>query len=167
MLRYQLKNKEKKNWLSPTSEFKALQDIVFSNSILKDLTYLTKFSHTGTLEVYHFLYNRWIRKSIHFSFHGRLLETAWEFLQTRKQNFEINLLKSIRMQIWKSFSIYSNSYKHNTLKILHFLSQEFLSYLPVKFVYFVKSRLFFNISKIFKIQNAKFFEYCFCMNTNI
>ena len=49
----------KKNWLSPTAEsFKALQDIVFSNSILKDLSYLTKFSHTGTLEVYHYLYNR-------------------------------------------------------------------------------------------------------------
>ena len=61
----------KKNWLSPTSEsFKALQDIVCSNSILKDPSYLTKFSHTGTLEVYHSLYNRWLPKSIHFSFHG-------------------------------------------------------------------------------------------------
>ena len=41
----------KKNWLSPTSEsFKALQDIVFSNSILKDLSYLTKFAHTGTMK---------------------------------------------------------------------------------------------------------------------
>ena len=34
----------KKNWPSPTSEsFKALQDIVFSNSIIKDLPYLIKF----------------------------------------------------------------------------------------------------------------------------
>ena len=43
----------KKNWLSPTSEsFKTLQDIVFSNSILKDLSYLTNFSphwYTGIL----------------------------------------------------------------------------------------------------------------------
>ena len=74
------KTKKKKNWLSPTSEFKALQDIVFSNSILKDLTYLTKFSHTGTLEVYHFLYNRWIRKSIHFSFHGMIVRTQLAIL---------------------------------------------------------------------------------------
>ena len=52
MLSYQLKNKEKKNWLSPTLEsFKALQDIAFSNSILKYLSYFTKFSHTGALEV--------------------------------------------------------------------------------------------------------------------
>ena len=88
-------------------------------------------------------------------------------LRTRMRNFEINLLKSTLMQIRKSSPIYSNSYKHNSLKIFHSLSQEFSSYLPVKFVYFVKSRLFFNISRISKIQNAKFFEYCFYMNTNI
>ena len=70
------------------------------------------------------------------------------------------------MKITPEFCIHSNSYKHNALTILHFLSQGFSSYLPVNFVYFVKSRLFFNISRISKIQNAKFFEYCFCMNTN-
>ena len=71
----------KKNWLSPTSEsFKALQDIVFSNSILKDLSSLTKFSHTGTLEVYHSLYNRWLPKSIHFSFHGMIARTQLAIL---------------------------------------------------------------------------------------
>ena len=49
----------KHNWISPTLEsFKALQDVLFSNSILTDLSYLTKFSHTGTLEVYHSLDNR-------------------------------------------------------------------------------------------------------------
>ena len=61
----------KKNWLNPTSEsFKALQDIVFRNSILKDISCLTKFYHTGTLEVYYSLYNRWLPKSIYFSFYG-------------------------------------------------------------------------------------------------
>ena len=54
MLRYHLKKQRKKDWLSPTSEsFKTLQDIVFSNSILKDLSYLTKIFHTGAMEVYH------------------------------------------------------------------------------------------------------------------
>ena len=108
--------------------------------------------------VYKFLSCVFVKECIKISpaFYGkcRLIETAWKFLQTRMQNSEINLVKSILMQIWKSFSIYSNSYKHNALKILHSLSQEFLSYILVKFVYFVKSRLFFNISKIFKIQNA-------------
>ena len=81
MLRYQLKNIQKKNWLSPTSgSFKVLQDIVFSNSILKDLSYLTKFSHTDTLKVYHSLYNRWLPKSIYFSFHGMIARTQLAIL---------------------------------------------------------------------------------------
>ena len=71
----------KKNWLSPTSEsFKALQDIVSGNSILKDLSYLTKFSHTGILEIYHSLYNRWLPKSIHFSFHDMIARTQLAIL---------------------------------------------------------------------------------------
>ena len=31
---------------------------------------MTKFSHTGKLEVYHALYNKWIPKSQHFSYLG-------------------------------------------------------------------------------------------------
>ena len=83
------------------------------------------------------------------------MEITREFLQTRMQNFEINVLKSILIQISKSFPVYSNSYKHNALKILYFLLQEFLSYLPVKFIYFAKSRLFFNTQEFlrFKTQN--------------
>ena len=49
----------KKLWLSPTSDaFKALQS---------NLNYLTKFSHTGILETFYALYNKWIPKSQHFS----------------------------------------------------------------------------------------------------
>ena len=48
---------EKKEWISPKSEtFEALQKIVLGKSVLKDLDYLTKFCHTGVLEV---LYNKW------------------------------------------------------------------------------------------------------------
>lgn len=64
---------KKKQWLHPTSDsFHALQVIVFDKNLLKDLQHLTKFSHTGILEVYHSLYNRWIPKSTHFSYHGML-----------------------------------------------------------------------------------------------
>ena len=74
----------KKNWLNPTSEsFKALQDIVFRNSILKDISCLTKFYHTGTLEVYYSLYNRWLPKSIYFSFYG----IAWTQLAILDFNY--------------------------------------------------------------------------------
>ena len=49
----------KKLWLNPTSDaFKALQS---------NLNYLTKFSHTGILETFYALYNKWIPKSQHVS----------------------------------------------------------------------------------------------------
>ena len=62
-----------KEWLNPTSEsFKAPQVIVFSKSILGDFKHFTKFCHTGSLEVYHSLYNKWIPKSHHFSYNGMI-----------------------------------------------------------------------------------------------
>ena len=46
------------------------------------------------------------------------------------------------------------SYKNSTLKISYSSSLELFSYLPVKFVFFLKSRLFFNTL------------YCYCMFVN-
>ena len=58
-----------KDWHSAASEeFKALQKIVTDKKILKDLKYLTKFPHTGILEIYHTLYNKWAPKNQHFSY---------------------------------------------------------------------------------------------------
>jgi len=60
-----------KAWLSPQSDsFLALQAIVLDKTILKDLVHLTKFSHTGILEVYHSVINKWAPKSTHFSYKG-------------------------------------------------------------------------------------------------
>ena len=62
-----------KDWLQPTTDsFLAIQKIVFNDNLLKDLKHLTKFSHTGTLEVYHSLYNKWLPKSTHFSYRGMM-----------------------------------------------------------------------------------------------
>ena len=47
--------------ISPESEsFLALQTIVLDKTILKDMVQLTKFSHTGILEVYHSVLNKWV-----------------------------------------------------------------------------------------------------------
>ena len=54
----------------------------------------------------------------------------------------------------ENLPIYFNSYEYNTLKISHSRSQEFSSYSPVMFAFFLKSRLIFNIF------------YCFCMFVN-
>ena len=62
-----------KEWIKPESDaFKALQTVVLNKSLLSDLKYLTEFSHTGNLEVYHSLYNKWIPKSQHFSHLGMI-----------------------------------------------------------------------------------------------
>ena len=37
---------------------------------MNDLKYLVCFSHTGEIEIYHKLYNKWVPKSLHFSFLG-------------------------------------------------------------------------------------------------
>ena len=57
--------------MNPTRDaFKGLQSIVLDKHVLGDLKYLTKFSHTGILEIFHALNNKWIPKSQHFSHLG-------------------------------------------------------------------------------------------------
>ena len=69
-------SQRKKIWLDPRSEaFIELQKIVLDKTLLKDLKNLTQFSHTGDLEVYHSLYNKWVPKSTHFSYEGMVART--------------------------------------------------------------------------------------------
>ena len=81
----------------------------------------------------------------------------------------------------QNFPLWSNLYENNTLKNLHSQLQEFSSYSPVKFVYFLKSRLLFlyvcktnilqtlraNNSRILRIKNPKFSGCYFDFNTNM
>ena len=55
---------------------------------------------------------------------------------------------------FENLTILLGSYKNNILKISHSKFWEFLSYSPIRFVFFFKSRLLFNVS------------YCFCMFVN-
>ena len=65
---YQMKTKP---WLKESSyAYAALQRIVTDKNLISDLKYLTEFNHTGTLEVYHSLYNKYSPKRIHFSYAG-------------------------------------------------------------------------------------------------
>ena len=64
LLKKEVKAKE---WIPAKSEaFEVLQNIVLDKKLMEDLKHLTKFSHTGILEVYH-LYNKWVPKRQHFS----------------------------------------------------------------------------------------------------
>ena len=65
---YQMKTKPR---LKESSyAYAALQRVISDKNLISDLKYLTKFSHTGTLEVYHSLYNKYSPKRPHFSFDG-------------------------------------------------------------------------------------------------
>ena len=49
---YQMKTKP---WLKESSyAYAAIQRVVSDKNLLSDLKYLTRFSHTGTIEVYHY-----------------------------------------------------------------------------------------------------------------
>ena len=61
------KNQWDKEWLDPNSDsFKALQTVVLDKTLINDLKHLTRFSHNGSLEVYHSLLNKWVPKSTYF-----------------------------------------------------------------------------------------------------
>ena len=71
-----IESQKNKEWLDPKFEaFIVLQKIVLDKTLLTDLKNLTSFSHTGDLEVYHSLYNKWVPKSTHFSYEGMIART--------------------------------------------------------------------------------------------
>ena len=74
-----------KEWLTADSEaLKALQNIVTDKNILNDLKYLTRFSHTGILEIYHVLYNKLVPKSQHFSYLGMVTRSQLAIMDFNK-----------------------------------------------------------------------------------
>ena len=65
------KETKEKVWLlkgSPAHQ--ALEKVVANKGLLLDLMYLTSFNHTGNLEVYHSVYNKYCPKRLHFSHKG-------------------------------------------------------------------------------------------------
>ena len=60
-------------WLKEGSPaFIALERVVMNKTLLGDLKYLASFNHTGNLEVFHSLYNKYCPKRLHFSLHGMI-----------------------------------------------------------------------------------------------
>ena len=52
------------------SSYLRLKEIVNSSRLIKDLKYLCDFNRTGTLEIYHSLYNKYCPKWSSFSYEG-------------------------------------------------------------------------------------------------
>ena len=65
--------RSRKPFLSTTSpSYVALEKVVLDKNLLGAFDYLTSFNHTGTLEVYHSLYNKFCPKRLHFSYSGMI-----------------------------------------------------------------------------------------------
>ena len=63
-----------------------LQDIVTSKTVLNDLKHLTQFWHTGALEIFHTIYNKWASKSQHFSYLGMVIRSQLAVLNFNSAN---------------------------------------------------------------------------------
>ena len=53
----------------PTA-YRALEKVVRDKMLIRDLKYRVGFHHTGNLEAYHALYNKYCPKRLHFSYNG-------------------------------------------------------------------------------------------------
>ena len=103
---------------SPDSNaFMVLQDIVTLKTVLNHLKHLTQFSHKGTLEIYHALYNKCALKSQHFSYLGMVMRTQLAVLdfnsgsgleQARIKSGEKNVGFSEIAKTWSSKPIKAN-----------------------------------------------------------
>ena len=81
------KQKKAKEWISPKSKaFEVLQSIALDPKVLKDVAFLTKFYHTGVLEAYHSLYNKWAPKRQHFSYAGMLARSQLAIMDFNQGN---------------------------------------------------------------------------------
>ena len=105
-----------KEWLTADSEaFKALQSIVTHKNILNDLKYLTRFLHTGILEIYHALYNKWVPKRQHFSYLGMVTRSQLAIMHFNKgSELEYATTKAGEKRYNVFFSKITNSFGHRS-----------------------------------------------------
>ena len=70
-----------KPWLKEGSPaYKSLENVVRDKYLVNDLRYLVEFKHTGNLEVYHALYNKYCPKRLHFSYAGMIARSQLAIL---------------------------------------------------------------------------------------
>ena len=68
-------NKRRKYLCKDTPVFFTLISIIEDVKLLADMEYLTQFKHTGNLEVYHSVINKYSPKRLHFSLYGMIART--------------------------------------------------------------------------------------------
>ena len=84
------KQKAKTKWLKSTSDaFKALQAIVTDKRLLKALPHITKFCHTGDLEIFHSMLLKYCSKRQHFQYDAMKARLMLAALDWNTQSREV------------------------------------------------------------------------------
>ena len=99
----------------------ALEGTIKSTDLLNDLVYLTNFCHTGGIEVYNSLYNKFCPKRSYFSWYGMIARTQLAVLdfnstsqciqtttQENKNHFKLSFSKVTQNWVVKKISSKKN-----------------------------------------------------------
>ena len=62
------------------SSIQSTETVAKEKTLLNDLQYLTEFNHTGQLEVYHSLYNKYCLKRLHLGWNGMVARSELAIL---------------------------------------------------------------------------------------
>ena len=107
---------QRKCWLKPgTAAFVALEEIVLERKLLKDLSKLTDFCHTGGLEVYHSMLLKYCPKRQHFSYKGMLARIQ---LAAIDNNHNTGIFNT-NIYICSHFSIHNKDLLLPSLKLIY------------------------------------------------
>ena len=75
-----------------STAFEALKKVVSDPKLLTDFSYLTSFNHTGNLEVFYSLYNKYGSKCVHFSYEVTVARSQLAIID---HNSSIGLSKAV------------------------------------------------------------------------
>ena len=84
---------------------------------MNDLKYLTKFSHTTILEIYHALYNKWVPKNQHFCYLGMIARSQLAIMDFNEGNeLENATIQAGEKSYNVCFSKITNSWSSKSIK---------------------------------------------------
>ena len=94
-----------------------MQNIALNKKGLEDLSYLTRFCHTGVLEIYHSMYNKWVLKRQHFPYLGVLARSQLAIIDFNEgSNLEQATTEKGEKRYNEQFSKITKSYLHRMVK---------------------------------------------------
>ena len=126
---------------------------------MNDLKYFTKFSHTGILEIYHTLYNKWAPKGQHFAYLGMITQSQLAIMDFKKGSKLEHATTKAGEKRYICFSKITNNWSSKPMK-----GQKETSYLKNMVNEMIKHCLFKQITT--NSKNSQFTKkHCSCSKT--